>query len=463
MVINPAWRSAVAALSLILSSAAGCSQSPAESSDKSVSVSSVQPVKAATPELSIGDWPQWRGPNGDNVSTETEWTSDWPADGPKKQWTAEVGTGFSSLAIAGGRAYTMGRAAGPPGPGDKEKLGDDTVWCLDATTGKPIWKYTYPAKLVANLHEGGPAATPTVDGDHVYMLSKDGQLFCFDGAGHVVWKDELTKLLDVEMPGWGFSESPRVLGDKLIIEAGRTAALDKNSGKLIWQTEKYRPGYGSPTLIGMTSLGTLVAVVNNDFLMIIGTDDGHEVNRVKWETDYSTSAATPIISLDPFAFPDGVPVSSRAATIFISTGYHRGCAKFTLTNEPPKLAKVYENKNLSTHMATGALYKAVVYGIDGQSSNPSQCKLTALDFDSGKVLWQERGFGCGTLTIAGDRLIVLSDEGKLSIVEANPKEFKSLASAQVLEGKCWTPPVLAGGRIYCRNAAGQVVCLDVRK
>ena len=457
MAIQTLARWAIAALLVILCGAAGCSQSPAGSSGKDAIVPSASSETTASKrepaELPLGNWPQWRGPNGDNVSTETDWTSKWPADGPKKLWTAEVGTGFGSLAVADGRVYTLGHAAEPADQNDKDMLANDTVWCLDATTGKEIWKYSYPAKRVANLHEGGPAATPTVNGDRVYTLSKDGQLFCFDAAGKVVWRIELPKLLDVEMPAWGFSESPRVLGEKLILEAGRTAALDKATGKLIWQTEKYRPGYGSPTVFHALDDLSLVAVLNNDYLMVVQTSDGRVLGKVAWETDFATSAATPIVLME----------AAKPATIFISTGYHRGCAKFSIMDDSLEPVKVYENKNLSTHMAAGCIYKGVVYAIDGNSHSASQCKLTALDYDSGKVLWQQRGFGCGTLTVAGDRLIVLSDEGKLNIIEANLKEFTSLASAQVLEGKCWTPPVLAGGRIYCRNAAGQVVCLDVRK
>jgi outer membrane protein assembly factor BamB len=409
-------------------------------------------MKPARP-IKAGDWPMWRGPWGDDVSHQaSDWSYSWPADGPKKLWTAEIGIGFSSFAVSEGRVYTMGHEPNPPEKEGKNELSNDIVWCLDATTGRVVWKHPYPAKLVANQHEGGPAATPTVDFNRVYTLSKDGQLFCLDaGTGDVVWKVELTPLLGVEMPGWGFSCSPRVSGDQLIVEAGRTIALEKATGKLIWKTEKYQPGYGSPTLFNALN-ESLVAVLNNDFLLVLRTYDGSEVAKVKWQTSYSTSAATPIVHAE-----------NGGAKIFISTGYGRGCGLFRLVEGKSTLEKVYEEKHPATHMSTGALWRGTVYAFDGQSSNSSQCNLMAVDYEKGTTLWKKRGLGCGTLMVADNRLIALGDEGKLAIVEADSKEYKVLAEAQVLDGKCWTPPVLAGGHIYCRNAVGHMVCLDVHK
>src|SRR4029077_12763108 len=123
--------------------------------------------------------------------------------GPKKVWDAQVGTGFSSFSVTGGRLYTMGHRAD-----------DDTVYCLDAANGKELWSYSYRCALVDNLHEGGPGSTPTVDQGRVYTVSKEGHLYCFTAdKGVIVWKHDLRTLLDVRMPEWGFSCSPLVLGD----------------------------------------------------------------------------------------------------------------------------------------------------------------------------------------------------------------------------------------------------------
>jgi outer membrane protein assembly factor BamB len=397
----------------------------------------------------------WRGPEGTGISSETDWTSDWPATGPKQLWSAEVGTGFSSCAIVAGRLYTLGHEPNSP---EKEKAGQltlDTVWCFDAATGRHIWRCDYRCKQVADLNEGGPGATPTVDGDRVYTISKEGQLFCFDTArqGRAVWEQELQSLLDVPMPEWGFSGSPRVLGNLLIVDAGRTVALDKLTGAVVWKTGKYRPGYGTPTIFSVGGQ-SYVAVLNNDALLVVRAGDGSEVDHVKWETEYVTTAVSPIVRQK-----DG------QTSIFIS-GFRAGCALFDFKDG--KLVARYRNKAMSNQLCTSVLWHDVLYGIDGANSAPSQCKLIAFDFDAGKVLWKERGWGLGSLLLAGDkqagaRLIVLSDAGRLGVVAADPKAYRLLASAQVLDGKCWTMPALADGRIYCRNTAGHLVCLDVSK
>jgi outer membrane protein assembly factor BamB len=409
----------------------------------------VAPTSAVTASSHPGDWPAWRGPTGDAVSTETEWSHDWPADGPKKLWTASVGVGFSAISVADGRAYTAGHAA-TEHDGDKETAGEDTVWCLDAATGEVVWKRSYPCKPIANQHEGGPCATPAVDGNYVYTLSKEGQLFCLNTAnGAIVWTVELPELVGTEVPLWGFSGSPRVFEDKLILDAGRLIALDRNTGEIVWKTTDYVVGYGSPALFTVAG-EPLVAVLNNQYLLVARARDGSLVDKASWTSSFATSSTTPVVE-----------TTDAGATIFISTGYQSGCSLYDLADG--KLTRRYKNKNMSNHMATCVAWNNVLFGLDGNSSPSSQVRLVALDRDSGDVLWKERGLGCGTLMRAGDRLILLSDDGHLVIAEASDKEYKPLAKAEVLQGKCWTMPVLAGGRIYCRNAAGDVVCLDVKK
>ncbi len=380
------------------------------------------------------DWPNWRGPQHDGISRETGWSSDWGEHGPKKLWTANVGTGFSSISIAAGRGFTAGH-----------RDDHDTVFCFDAETGVMQWNYEYPAPLVDNLHEGGPAATPTIDGDLVYSVSKDGQLHCFEIAtGKVVWRVNIGDIADVPMPQWGFSCSPLLVDEMLIVEAGSTLALDKTTGRLIWKSERYEPGYGSPAPCIFDGIQH-VAVLNNDELILVRCKDGRVVASHPWKTDYDTSSTTPIVVGDD---------------VFISTGYKRGCS--LLHKNGGRLETVYENRNMSNHMATCVLRDGHLYGIDGNSHNARICKLVCLDFATGAVKWSERGFGCGSVLMADGKLIVLSDDGHLVIAATNTERYEEIARSQVIDGRCWTVPTLANGRIYCRNAVGDVVCLDVR-
>jgi len=389
-------------------------------------------------EVTPGDWPNWRGPLGDGISRETSWAAEWPEGGPKTVWRKNVGIGFSSVSVADGRLCTMGHN------GEDDK-GSETVYCFDAATGEPLWKHTYEGILVDNLHEGGPGATPTFDGDYVYTLGREGQLYCLAVAdGKPLWSKMLQDELEVKLPEWGFTCSPLVLGDMLVVDAGRTVALNKQTGKWIWRTEKSRSGYGSPCAFP-SDQGLLVAVLNNDCLLVVRAIDGTGVAQEKWETKYATNSTTPIVV---------------GEQIFISTGYNKGCALLQLDGNG--LEYVYDNRKMRNHFNNSVLWEGHLYGIDGNSSSSRTCKLVCMSWETGQVRWEQRGFGCGSLLVADGKLIVLSDDGRLVTAEATPEQFRQIDSAQVLHGKCWTVPVLSHGRIYCRNAVGDLVCLDVR-
>ncbi len=381
------------------------------------------------------DWPQWRGPNRDGVSKETDWRrDDWPADGLPVVWSAAVGIGFSSVSTDADSCYTMGHEG---------EL--DSVWRLDAADGRVIWQHTYAAPLVDNLHEGGPAATPTLDGDRVYTVSKDGRFLCLDRAtGAPIWTAEFHKLFDVKMPEWGFSCSPLVVDELVIVDAGCLAAFNKRTGELAWKTAMYRPGYGSP-VVWRHGKEQLVVVLNNDVLLVARVADGGEVAQFPWKTDYATSACTPILDGD---------------RIFISTGYDRGCVLLELRDN--MLDKIYENKHMRNHMASCVLRDGFLYGFDGNSHNRRLVSLECMELATGEVRWKHRGLGTGTLLLSDDRLLVLGDEGQLLTVDASPDDFHERAHCQALEGRCWTMPTLSRGFIYCRSAAGELKCLDAR-
>ena len=182
------------------------------------------------------DWHQWLGPNRNNISAETGWSTDWGEDGPKVLWRKKVGLGFSAVSVAKGLAYTMGNDGK-----------SDTVWCFNADTGEQVWKKSYAC---GKGDHAGPRCTPTVDGDVVYTLSYYGHLYCFDAKkGKIVWSKDLGKELGLRPSKWGFASSPLVDGDRLIVSAGMVLALNKKDGKVIWKTPKTQAGYSSPVLM----------------------------------------------------------------------------------------------------------------------------------------------------------------------------------------------------------------------
>src|SRR5262245_4057277 len=176
-------------------------------------------VSLLAPVALAGDWPCWRGPQLSGISQEKGWRDLWPKDGPPIAWRASVGVGFSAVSVAQGRLYTMGH-----------KDGKDTVHCLDATSGKPIWSHSYQAALGDLNFEGGPTGTPTVHDGKVYTLSRWGDLYCFDAAGGKVhWSRNLVKEDNVKAPGWGFAGSPVILDKLLLLNVGNAGmALEKD-------------------------------------------------------------------------------------------------------------------------------------------------------------------------------------------------------------------------------------------
>lgn len=383
----------------------------------------VVPVDAA-------DWYRWRGPDLNGISQETGWSTTWPAAGPKQLWRARVGVGFTSITVANGRAYTMGN--------QKDR---DTVYCFDAATGREIWQHTYACKLDPKYYEGGPGGTPTVDGDRVYTLSKFGHLFCFDaGNGRVEWSRQLVDDLGVRVPTWGFSTSVLVDGDALFLNVGsHGTALNKATGEVIWTSGTGESGYATPVPFTMGNQKAL-AIFATRSLVAVDPANGNVLWSHPWRTNHDVNAADPIIQDD---------------LIFISSGYNRGAA--VLRVDAGKPAIVWENRNMRNQHNNSVLIDGAVYGFDGDSNSD----FRSVDFKTGRVNWSQRGLGKGSLMAADGKLIILSERGELVIADADPAAFRPQARAQVLGGRCWTQPVLSHGRIYCRNAAGDLVCVDV--
>ena len=384
------------------------------------------------------DWPNWRGPKLDRISAEKDWD---PEKLDNTRWTAKVGIGFASISVSKGRLYAIGHN------GTKGESGQETIYCLDARSGKEIWKTSYDARLLPNLHEGGPSATPTIHAGKVYTLSKDGRLRC-SGAdtGKPQWERDLLEESGMEEPAeWGFASSPLIVDDKLIVEAAQTLAFDRDTGKPIWKSERYQPAYGTPTPF-LSGGRTCLATVKSDGLVILDADDGKTLAFEEWETRFDTNANTPIVSGD---------------LIFISTGYQRGCALYRFTGNA--LGQVYANKEMSNHMSGCVLIGGQLYGFDGNTHTGRTRQLRCLDFATGKVRWTQAGFGIGAISAAGGRLIILGEKGEMVIADASPEKFSPLSRAQVSSGRHWNVPVLANGFLYVRNAAGKLVAIDLNE
>ena len=384
-------------------------------------------------ELVAADWPNWRGPSHNGLSDEAGWTTDWPENGPKLLWAASVGTGFCSIAVSDGRAYTMGNIND-----------NDILYCLDADTGSQIWKKSYACPLFSKQHEGGPAATPTVHGDAVYTFSKNGDVIRWDKVtGEMRWHRNIVKELGIKQPTWYFAGSPLVVDNMIILNAGtHGVALNKADGSLVWQNGKGPCGYATPVAFTVGNRKCVAMFASRD-LAGVTASTGKVIWTLPWKTSWDINAADPIVSGD---------------TMFISSGYNSGCALLRVGAHD--VTAVWRNKNMRNHANSCVLWQGHIYGFDGQFGGGG--RLTCIDYDTGERKWTQKGMGTGSLMLADGKLIILGERGKLVIAKASPEKFEHLASAQILTGKCWTVPVLANGRIYARNAQGKLVCHDVR-
>jgi outer membrane protein assembly factor BamB len=379
-----------------------------------------------------GAWPCWRGPEHNGISRESTWKWQWGSNGPAVLWRASVGKGFSSFAVADGRVYTLGNT---------QEV--DTVYCFAEDTGAILWQHSYPCQGQPLSYEGGPSATPAVDGQRVYTFSKDGDLFCLNSAdGKVDWtkKFEPWPSQKGDWPNtWRYASSPVVLGDHLFLSFGQAGtAFNKKDAGIVWQSTPGHPGYSSPVPF-RSGASDALAFFSGRAVTAAERSSGRQLWTVPWKTLWDLNAADPVIQKDK---------------MFVSSGNGVGCALFDISTRPPR--ELWRNKNLKTLMNSAVFWQGYLYGFNDTD-------LSCLSWETGEVQWSTRDLRKGSLILARDKLILLSETGKLVVAEANAKAYQPLSEAQVLDGRCWTTPVLSGGRLFLRNAVGQVVCLDFRQ
>ena len=330
------------------------------------------------------DWPQWRGPNRDGISSETGLLTSWPADGPRVVWKISgVGEGYSSPAIAKGRIYTQGQR------GEQQY-----VLAFDAVTGKKLWETPTGSAFRHRQSGNGPRGTPTVDGSRVYAMAADGTLACLEAAtGKVIWSQNVVRKYGGSVILYGISESPLVDGDRLIVMPGgagaSVVALDKLTGDLRWKTGSDQAGYSSAIVADVGGLHQVLALTG-DALLSIKADDGELLWRYTKVSDRVLGVATPI-------YHDGY--------LFVSTAFDTDCALLKLS--PRAMSEVYFKRAMMTYFyfSTPVLVGDTLYSY-------SNSILTAMEFKTGKVAWKHHSVGRGSVIYADKHLYVLGEDGR---------------------------------------------------
>jgi len=283
-----------------------------------------------------------------------------------------------------------------------------------------------------------------VDGDRLYIMNREATVYCLNTAdGKVRWSKDLRQTHGAKLPEWAFAGSPLVLGDAVIVDVGPTVALNKLTGEPIWASQDYGSAYSSPIAFEHQGKQCL-AVFPEHGLVVLDASNGRELAKTRWKTSYGVNSATPIVIDD---------------RIFISSGYNTGCAMYRFTGNA--LVELWGNRNLRNQMASSIYRDGYIYGIDSRSRGGA---LQCLNAETGQVVWSYPDAGNGTVALAGDVLILLTESGELVTAKATPERFERLQGpSPVLRAeRCWVVPVLSNGLLYCRSPQGLLVCLDLR-
>lgn len=398
-----------------------------------------QPLEEERPTQT--DWPQWRGPNRDGVSTETGLLAAWPNDGPKLLWEQQVGEGFASVAVARGRVFTI-----------FQENENETIVCWDAAINKEYWRHSYPCYF-KNPYGNGPRATPTVAGDRIYVVGGTGIMHCLnwttDQPGQrVVWKKDLPGEFGAAVPKWGVAFSPLVDDQRVFILPGgpqgnSLAALDPATGAVLWKQHDDPPGYSSPiaaTLHGQRQILFFTGIR----LVSVHPETGAQLWDYAWPIEQNCNIATPIVVKD---------------YVFISSGYGRGCAmlKIDKVGDAWQPTLVYKNRHMRNHFSSSVRHKDYLFGFDDSN-------LVCMNFRTGAVLWKERGFDKGSVLLVDDRLIIYGEkDGVIALAETNPQEYREISrfAFSTQRASCWSVPVVANGRLYVRDQR-KLACFDVK-
>ena len=387
-------------------------------------------------------WPRLRGPNGNGVSMETDWDPEALDKGPKLLWSADIGIGHSNVAIMDDRLYTMGFGKG-----------ETSALCLDSNTGEEKWRTGLETSDEVN-------STPTIDGSSLYCLNLKGVLFCLNTRnGKIRWKQDLVKDLKTDNIPYGFNTSPLVVDDLLILNINTAGlALNKKTGKVVWASEAHEKlsrvngqGYhATPVLYDYQSEKRLL-LFGATGLLTLEPSTGQRLSYYEWYEPNTATCADP----EPFddkVFLRGNNILNSSLLLDISG------------NEPKPL---WENQSMCNDVGTCVRMDRYIYGSDGFQR---RLFLRCIDFFTGELMWEQEMHLGGNVAVsaAGDKLLVLEDDGNLHIAEASPEAYTEISSCQLpstIMGnhKWWTPPVLYRNRIYCRNYTGDLVCIDMSK
>ena len=404
--------------------------------------------------LQAADWSQYRGANQDGIAAEKT-ALNWPASGPKVLWKVPTPLGFSCFAVADGKAFTQ--IVRDIGGAPKE-----VCLALDAATGKELWAAEMgpgtfdkggDSGTPENKGGNGPRSTPAVSDGKVYVFTQDLVLLCFDAqTGKQVWTKDLTKEhAGRNIKPWRNAASPVIDGNLIFLAGGGPGqsllGMDKATGKTVWKAHDEIITHSSPVVATILGVRQVIFFVKSG-LLSVALKDGSELWRFPFEFKTAT-AISPVVGGD---------------IVFCSAGYNIGGAACKLTKNGDKFAasqlwKISGDTKVSSLWSTPVFKDGYLYGMITAKkfgTGPLKC----VELATGEVKWEQPGFGAGNAILVGDKLLALSDDGQVALVEAKPDAYKELGRIKAVGGKCWSTPAFSNGRLYVRSTT-EGACLDL--
>lgn len=386
--------------------------------------------------VASSDWPQWGGPSRDFKTKSNKLADRWPAGGPRRIWVRPFGGGHSSIVSDNGRLYTMYR-----------KNGSEFMVCLDAANGKTLWEHSYAAPLYPRMdmsYGSGPHSTPIVSGPFAVFVGTTGRLVCLNKkTGKELWSHDLWGKLGGTVVNVGYSSSPIVYKDKIIVQVGGVGhsiiAFDLVDGRIIWKAHNFRNSSSSPIIINVDGQDQLVAFMHNE---VIGVDP--ESGQLFW--------THPIQAEWNFHFNISTPVWGHDNLLFVSAAYGVGGRVLHLSRAGGNttVREVWQSERTRVHKENAIRIGDVLYASTGHLG---PAFFTAIDVKTGRLLWQDRAFSHASFIYADAKFIVLDEDGTLGLASPGSAGLTVHSRVQLFDGTSWTVPTLVGSTLYLRNRA----------
>ena len=381
-------------------------------------------------------WTDFRGPRRDGHYDERPILTTWPAAGLKPIWRQPIGGGYASFVVEGGRAFTI-----------EQRGNNEVVAAYDVATGRELWTNAWAAAFREFMGGDGPRATPTWHEGLIFALGGEGELRCLDAAtGRLVWRTNILTDAGANNLQWGMAASPLIVDDTVVVLPGgpngqSIVAYDRRSGKRIWGALDDAQSYSSPMLVTLGGVRQLL-VFSASRLMGVTPDRGEVLWEHPWKTQADINASQPLL-----VGPNRV---------FVSTGYGVGAAVLEVTPAGRRfeVREVWRNIRMKNQFTSSVLHDGFVYGLD-------ESILACVDVATGELKWKGGRYGYGQVALASGHLVVLTEGGDLALVKATPVRHEEVVRFPVFDGKTWSHPAFSGGFLIARNIS-EMAAFDLR-